>query len=82
MAKARRDRSPRHLEWVKVKHGDSEENCFGAYPPLKHPVTAHLVTHESRGLTDWERDVDQLAEAGYLATKLSKVGCPFAQGQG
>jgi len=66
-AKARIEKSPRHLEWVKVKHGDREVNCFIAYPEVKDKATAVLVIHEIFGLTDWVRGVtDQLAEAGYI----------------
>jgi carboxymethylenebutenolidase len=67
-AKARLDKSPRHLEWVKVKHGDREVNCFIAYPEVKDKATAVIVIHEIFGLTDWARGVaDQLAEKGYIA---------------
>jgi carboxymethylenebutenolidase len=67
-AKARIEKSPRHLEWVKVKHGDREVNCFVAYPEVKATATAVIVIHEIFGLTDWVRSVaDQLAEAGYVA---------------
>jgi len=67
-AKARLDKSPRHMEWVKVKHGDRELNCFVAYPEVKEKATAVIVVHEIFGLTDWVRGVaDQLAEAGYIA---------------
>ena len=67
-AKARLDKSPRHLEWVKVKHGDREVNCSIAYPEVKDKATAVVVIHEIFGLTDWVRTVtDQLAEAGYIA---------------
>jgi carboxymethylenebutenolidase len=67
-AKARLEKSPRHLEWVKVKHGAREVNCFVAYPEVKEKATAVLVIHEIFGLTDWVRGVtDQLAEAGYIA---------------
>jgi len=66
-AKSRLDKSPRHLEWVKVKHGDREVNCFVAYPEVKDKATAVIVIHEIFGLTDWVRGVaDQLAEAGYI----------------
>jgi carboxymethylenebutenolidase len=34
-AKARLDASPRHLEWVKVKDGQREVNCFLAFPERK-----------------------------------------------
>jgi carboxymethylenebutenolidase len=67
-AKARLEKSPRHLEWVKVKHGTREVNCFIAYPEVKDKATAVVVIHEIFGLTDWVRGVaDQLAEAGYIA---------------
>src|SRR2546425_12203563 len=67
-AKARLEKSPRHLEWVKVKHGDREVNCSIAYPEVKEKVAAVVVIHEIFGLTDWVRSVtDQLAEAGYIA---------------
>lgn len=67
-AKARLDKSPRHLEWVKVKHGDREVNSFIAYPEVKDKATAVIVIHEIFGLSDWARSVtDELAEAGYIA---------------
>src|SRR5678815_6092072 len=67
-AKARLEKSPRHLEWVKVKHGDREVSCYIAYPEVKDKATAVVVIHKIFGLTDWVRGVtDQLAEAGYIA---------------
>jgi carboxymethylenebutenolidase len=67
-AKARLDKSPRHLEWVKVKSGQREVNCFVAYPEVKDKATAVILIHEIFGLTDWVREVaDRLAEAGYVA---------------
>jgi carboxymethylenebutenolidase len=67
-AKARLEKSPRHLEWVKVKHGTREVNSFIAYPEVKDKATAVIVIHEIFGLSDWVRGVaDQLAEAGYIA---------------
>jgi carboxymethylenebutenolidase len=67
-AKSRLDKSPRHIEWVKIKHGDREVNCSIAFPEVKEKATAVIVIHEIFGLTDWVRGVtDQLAEAGYIA---------------
>ena len=67
-AKARLEKSPRHLEWVKIKHGNREVNCFIAYPEVNDKATAMVVIHEIFGLSDWVRGVaDQLAEAGYIA---------------
>src|SRR5437899_7931092 len=67
-AKARLDKSPRHLDYVTVKHGDRSVNCFIAYPQVKEKATAVIVIHEIFGLSEWVRGVaDQLAEAGYIA---------------
>ncbi|MBI4662572.1 MAG: dienelactone hydrolase family protein, partial [Verrucomicrobia bacterium] len=67
-AKARLEKSPRHLEWIKVKNGQREVNSFIAFPEVKEKATAVVVIHEIFGLTDWVRGVaDQLAEAGYIA---------------
>jgi carboxymethylenebutenolidase len=67
-AKARLEKSPRHGEWVKIKQGKREVNCFVVYPEVKDKATAVIVIHEIFGLTDWVRGVaDQLAEAGYIA---------------
>lgn len=67
-AKARLEKSPRHQEWVKVKHDNREVDCFVVYPEVKDKAAAVLVVHEIFGLTDWAKGVaDQVAEAGYIA---------------
>lgn len=67
-AKPRLENSPRHLEWVKVKAGEREVNCFIAFPEVKEKATAVVLLHEIFGLTEWVRGVaDQLAEAGFIA---------------
>ena len=67
-AKSRLEKSPRHLEWVKVNQGGRVINCFIAFPEVKEKATAVVVIHEIFGLSDWVRGVaDQLAEAGYIA---------------
>jgi carboxymethylenebutenolidase len=67
-AKARLESSPRHHEWVKIKHGDREVNCYITYPEVKDKAPVIIVIHEIFGMTDWVRGMtDQLAEAGYIA---------------
>jgi carboxymethylenebutenolidase len=67
-AKARIEKSPRHLEWDKVKNGSREVNCYVAYPEVKDKATAVLVIHEIFGLSEWAKSMcDELAEAGYIA---------------
>ena len=67
-AKAKLEKSPRHGEWVKVKHDSREVESFITYPEVKDKATAVIVIHEIFGLSDWVCDVtDQLAAAGYIA---------------
>lgn len=67
-AKARLAKSPRHQEWVNVKHGDRTVSAFVVFPEVKTKATAVVVIHEINGLTDWVQSLtDQLAEAGYVA---------------
>src|SRR4051812_25973806 len=67
-AKARLEKSPRHIEWVNVKNGERTIKSSIAFPEVKEKATAVVVIHEIFGLTDWVRGVtDQLAEAGYIA---------------
>ncbi len=67
-AKARIDKSPRHGEWVKVKHDAREVQSYITYPEVKDKATAVVVIHEIFGLTDWARSVtDEFAQAGYIA---------------
>jgi carboxymethylenebutenolidase len=66
-AKAKLDKSPRHEEWVKIKHGDREVNCFVVYPEVKDKATTVVLIHEIFGLTDWAREMaDELAAEGYI----------------
>jgi carboxymethylenebutenolidase len=67
-AKATLEKSPRHQEWVAVKHGDRVVHAFIVYPEIKEKAPAVLVIHEIFGLTDWVRSVaDRLAAEGYIA---------------
>ena len=67
-AKQRLEASPRHQEWVEVKHGNRIVHSFLVFPEVSGKVPAIVVIHENRGLTDWVRGVaDQLAEAGTIA---------------
>jgi carboxymethylenebutenolidase len=60
--------SPRHHEWVQVKHGERTVHAFVVFPEVEKKAPAVLVIHENRGLSDWVRGVaDQLAEHGYIA---------------
>ena len=67
-ARARVEKSPRHREWVTVKHDGRSVETFVVYPESKDKRPVVLVIHEIFGMTDWVQDLaDQLAEAGYIA---------------
>ncbi len=67
-AKATLEKSPRHREWVTVKHGGRSVETFVVYPESKGKTPVVLVIHEIFGMTDWVQDLaDQVAAAGYIA---------------
>src|ERR1700756_4508205 len=67
-AKAQLAKSPRHSEWVTVKHDSRSVETFVVYPESKDKRPVVLVIHEIFGMTDWVEDLaDQVAAAGYIA---------------
>ena len=67
-ARANLEKSPRHREWVTVKHDGRSVDAFVVYPESKEKTPVILVIHEIFGMTDWVQDVaDQFAAAGYIA---------------
>jgi carboxymethylenebutenolidase len=67
-ARARLEKSPRHREWVTVKHGNRAVETFVVYPEAKDKTPVVLVIHEIFGLSDWAQEVaDEFAAAGYIA---------------
>ncbi len=67
-AKQNLEKSPRHGEWVQLKHDNRTVQAFIVYPESKTKAPAVVVIHEIFGLTDWVRSMaDQLAAQGYIA---------------
>src|SRR6202048_4776424 len=67
-AKPKLEKSPRHREWVTVKHDGRSVETFVVYPESKGKTPVVLVIHEIFGMTDWVQDLaDQVAAAGYIA---------------
>ena len=67
-ARERVEKSPRHREWVTVKHDGRNVETFVVYPESRDKTPVVLVIHEIFGLTDWvESLADQLSAAGYIA---------------
>src|SRR5262249_60934016 len=67
-AKAALEKSPRHRQWVTVKHGNRAVETLVVYPEAKDKRSVVLVIHEIFGMTDWVEDLaDQVAAAGFIA---------------
>jgi carboxymethylenebutenolidase len=67
-ARANLEKSPRHREWVTVKHDGRSVDTFVVYPESSRKTPVIVVIHEIFGMTDWVQDVaDQFAAAGYIA---------------
>src|SRR5260370_25662562 len=67
-ARATLDKSPRHREWVTIKHDGRSVETFVVYPESKGKTPAVLIIHEIFGMTDWVQGLaDQVAAAGYIA---------------
>ncbi len=62
------NKSPRHHQWVELKHDNRTVKAFLAFPEVKTKAPAVIVIHEIFGLTDWAKNLaDELAAAGYIA---------------
>ncbi len=67
-ARERIAKSPRHSEWVTVKHDGRNVETLVVYPESKDKRPLVLVIHEIFGLSDWAQELaDEVAAAGYIA---------------
>jgi len=66
-AKTRLEASPRHHEYVSLKHGDRTVQAFVVYPEIKTKAPVVILIHEIFGLTDWAKEMaDELAAQGFI----------------
>jgi carboxymethylenebutenolidase len=66
-AKARLDASPRHHEYINLKHGDRTVQAFVVYPEVKTKASVIVLIHEIFGLSDWAKEMaDELAAQGFI----------------
>jgi carboxymethylenebutenolidase len=90
-AREKLTKSPRHFEWVTVKHDGRSVDTFVVYPQSKDKRSVVLIIHEIFGMTDSVQDLaDQVADADYIAVApdlLSGMGpdggrsCSFEPGK-
>ncbi len=66
-ARARLDASPRHHEYVPLKHGTRTVQAFVVYPEIKAKAPVVILIHEIFGLSDWAKEMaDELAGEGFI----------------
>jgi carboxymethylenebutenolidase len=66
-AKTRLEASPRHHEYVALKHGDRTVQAFVVYPEVKTKAPVVILIHEIFGLADWPEEMaDELAAKGFI----------------
>jgi carboxymethylenebutenolidase len=66
-AKARLEASPRHHEYVSLKHDSRTVQAFVVYPEVKGKAPVVILIHEIFGLSDWAKEMaDELAAQGFI----------------
>ena len=66
-AKSRLEASPRHREYVTLKHGDRSLQAYVVYPEVKEKAPVVILIHEIFGLSDWAKEMaDELAAQGFI----------------
>jgi carboxymethylenebutenolidase len=69
-AKAALEKSPRHREYVALKHGDRTVQAFVVYPEVSHKAPVVVMIHEIFGLSDWAKEMaDELAAQGFIVVE-------------
>jgi len=66
-AKARLEQSPRHREWVSLKHDGRTVQAYVVYPEVSGKAPVVVLIHEIFGLSDWAKEMaDEIAAKGYI----------------
>jgi carboxymethylenebutenolidase len=82
-AKQKLEKSPRHREWVTVKHDGRSVETYIVYPESKGKTPVVLMIHEIFGHTDWVQEMaDELAAQGYLVVAPDLLSGMGANGAG
>ena len=66
-AKTRLEASPRHREYVTLKHDNRSVQALVVYPEVKSKAPVVVLIHEIFGLTDWAKEMaDEIAAEGFI----------------
>ena len=66
-ARTQLEKSPRHREWVTVKHDGRLVETFVVYPESKQKRPVVILIHEIFGMSDW---VQELADDHGLCSRI------------
>ena len=66
-AKTRLEASPRHREYVQLKHGNRTVQALVVYPEVSGKASVVILIHEIFGLSNWAKEMaDELAGQGFI----------------
>ena len=66
-AKTRLEASPRHHEYIALKHDGRTVQAFVVYPEIKGKAPVVILIHEIFGLSDWAKEMaDEVAAQGFI----------------
>jgi len=69
-ARTRLEASPRHREYVPLKHDGRVVQTLVVYPEVKNKASVVIMIHEIFGLSDWAREMaDELAAEGFIVVE-------------
>src|SRR5258707_12118534 len=81
-AKDQLAKSPRHREWVTIKHNGRSVDTLIAYPETKDKRPVVLVIHEIFGLSDWAQELaDEVAAGGYIPVAPDLLTAMYDNGE-
>jgi carboxymethylenebutenolidase len=61
------EKSPRHREYVTLKHDNRTVQALAVYPEVKDKASVVVLIHEIFGLSDWAKEMaDELAGEGFI----------------
>ena len=82
-AKARLEASPRHREYVAIKHDNRTVQALVVYPEVSAKAPVVILIHEIFGLSDWAKEMaDELAGEGFIVVAPDLISGAGPNGAG
>ena len=82
-AKERLEASPRHREYVAIKHDNRTVQTLVVYPEVSAKAPVVILIHEIFGLSDWAKEMaDELAGEGFIVIAPDLISGSAPKGGG